>query len=125
MLLDGERWKHESLLRDPSQSGLRTAKRRQAHDIRALPRQTAALEPREPHQRQQQRRLADAITAKQREAASGVDLERNVLEHDGVAIAGRQALRGKKPSHGPPPRGRPRALSWPGRLRLARLRPAP
>src|SRR6202158_4879152 len=51
MLLDGERWKHESLLRDPSQSGLRTAKRRQAHDIRALPRQTAALEPREPHQR--------------------------------------------------------------------------
>src|ERR1700730_10568405 len=63
VLLDGQRRKHEALLRDPPQSGLRAAERRQAYDVRTFPRQAAAFEARETHQCQQQRRLADAVAA--------------------------------------------------------------
>src|SRR5204863_3990881 len=70
VLLDGERRKHETLLRYPAQSGVRTPPRRQSGDVAAVQREPSSLQAREPHQRQQQRRLAHAVAAEQREAAA-------------------------------------------------------
>src|SRR5207249_3715964 len=96
MLLDRERGKHVALLRHPSQARVRAPESRQPRDVAALPRQRAALEPRKPHQGEQQGRLADSVATQQREASALLQLERNVLQYDRVAVACGQAIRCKQ-----------------------------
>lgn len=124
VLLHRQRREHPALLRHPAQAGPRAPVRRHPGDVRAAPADAAAMQAREAHQRGQQRGLADAVAAQQREAAASVEAERHVVQHDGVAVAGGHALQRQQFSHARPPRGRPRARAGRRRSLAACLRSA-
>ena len=128
VLLDRERREHEPLLRHPAQARLAAAIGRQRGEVLAAPAHRAAAHAREPHQRDQQRRLAHAVAPEQREAVAFVQRERDVFQHDAVAVARGDAVDRQQLSHAAPRPGTPRARadrrrSRPARLPSARGRP--
>ena len=66
--------------------------RRERSDVAALPSDRTAADARETHDGEEQRAFADAIAAEDREAAVFGNLERDIVEHDGVAVAGAQVF---------------------------------
>ena len=52
----------------------------------------AGAQPRVPHDRRQQGRLADPVAPEQRQGAARRQVERDPLQNDGLAIAGRHAV---------------------------------
>src|SRR5229473_574070 len=110
ILLDAQRRKDFALLRHPAETGARAPMRRDPREVATAPGDAAAAHAREAHDREQQRRLADAVAAEQREAAAVRDIERQAIEHDGVAVAGAHVLkREQRVSHGASCPDRPRA----------------
>src|SRR6185312_3760351 len=92
VLVDGERAEDLALLRDPADPGARAPMRRQAAHLARAQAYRAAMQRRMPHDRRQQRRLADAVPAEHGERAARRQRQRHAFEHDRLAIAGAHAL---------------------------------
>ena len=110
----GQRREHVALLRHPAQAQPGAAVAGLAGDV--LPVEEDAPVPQAgcPHQGGEQGRLAHAVAPQQRQAAAGAERERQLLQHDGVAIAGANVFHTQQLSHGTPP-DRPRARAGAGR----------
>src|SRR4029453_16280440 len=84
ILLDVERGKYLALLRHPAEPVACTPMRGNARDVAPAPEDVAAADAGEAHDREQERRLADAVAPEQGEAAAFQALERDTIEHDGT-----------------------------------------
>src|SRR5205807_5455536 len=88
VFLDVERREDLSLLRHPADAEARAPVRRQARDVPPLPAHRAAMQARVAHDREEHRALADAVTTEDGETPRLAHIERDAVEHDGIAIAG-------------------------------------
>ena len=119
VLLDAQGGKDLALLRDPAEPGARTAMRGHPGQVAPAPPDGAAADIGVPHDRQEERGLAHAVPAQHGHAASRRHVERDPVQHDGVAVAGADAVqREQRLSHGRSGRGRPRGRA--GRRRCPR-----
>src|SRR5258705_3507502 len=124
ILLDIERGKYLALLRHPAEPVACAPMWGKARDVAPAPADGAASDAGEAHDREQEGRLADAVTPEQGEAAAQRDLERDAVEHDGIAITGAHTVQRKQRlSHDAPRRDRPRARAH--RRRFPRAYPPP
>src|SRR5258707_432628 len=99
ILLDGERFEDVALLRHPADAGKGALVRAQRRDVAAIEADTAGEEARHAHDRIDQGGLAHAVAAEQSERLSLGERERDVVEHDRLAVACAQPLDGQQFRH--------------------------
>src|SRR5690242_3012884 len=86
VLLDGQRRKDLTLLRHERNAETDPAMRRRSRHTLAGEADLAGAQQAMPHDRREQCRLADAVAAQYRERSSGRKIERDLLDHDRLAI---------------------------------------
>ena len=124
VLLHGERAEDVALLRHPADAQPGAHLRRQRADLAAAERDRSGEAARHADQRVEQRRLAGAVAAQQRQRLALAQAEGHVGQHDGAAVARGQVLDGQQVSHRGSRRDRRRARADRRRSPPARLRPA-
>src|SRR5581483_8222791 len=119
-------WEDLALLRHPADAFTRTVVGWHAGDVATAAGDRAVIDPRETLDGEQQRRLADAIAAKHGEAAVLQQGKRNVVEHNGIAVAGGDVVeREERLSHGDASRDKLRARARPRKSPAAAPRRTP
>ena len=120
VLLDRQRGEDLALLRHPAQSPEGAAVGRRRGDLGAAPRDRAAADVRVAHDGQEERGLADPVAPEHRQTASLGEIERHVVEHDRLAVAGSHVpQREQRLSHGALRRDRSPARAGRRRSRTA------
>src|SRR6202030_4659555 len=118
-----------ALLRYPPQTIARAPVRSEAREITPTPPDAAVTDASVTHDGENERRLADPVTPEHGEAARMRKLERNAVEHDGLAVARTQIVNseerlGRRFRHGVfRARDKPRAPAGPRRFPPACPRP--
>src|SRR5215470_5784948 len=92
ILLDGERFEDVALLRHPADAGKGTLVRAQRRDVAAIEADAAGEEARHAYDRINQGGLAHAVAAEQSERLALGERERDLVEHDRLAVACAQPL---------------------------------
>ena len=93
-----------ALLRHPADAGMRALVRPQAGDVAAVETDAAADVAGDADDRIDQRGLAHAVAAEQRQRLALGEAEADIRQHHGLAIAGRQPRDLQQLRHRPPPR---------------------
>ena len=102
VLLHGERAEDVALLRHPADAGVRAPLGALARDVAAVERGCVpAVCVRDADDGVDQRGLADAVAAEQRQRLAVGQREADVGQHDGLAVAGGEALDLQQVSHAP------------------------
>src|ERR1700757_590196 len=99
ILLDGERFEDVALLWHPADAGKGALVRAQRRDVAAIEADTAGEEARHAHDRIDQGGLAHAVAAEQSERLALGERERDLVEHDRLAVACAQPLDGQEVRH--------------------------
>jgi len=99
VLLDGERFEDVAFLRHPADPGMRALIRPQPGDVGAVERDAAAEIAGHPDNGVDQRGLAHAVAAKQRQRLAFGERQRDVRQHHGLAVAGAKAVYDKELRH--------------------------
>src|SRR5262245_58035398 len=99
ILLDGERFEDVAFLRHPADAGKGALVRAQRRDVAAIEADTAGEEARHAHDRIDQGGLAHAVAAEQSERLALGERERDLVEHDRLAVACAQPLDGQEFRH--------------------------
>ncbi len=86
--MHGERFENVALLRHPADAAMGALFRTQRGDIGAIERDLAAEIMRDADHRIDQRGLAHAVAAKERDRFAFAERQRDVGQHDGLAVTG-------------------------------------
>jgi hypothetical protein len=92
ILLDTERWKHATALRHQPHPAANGGERSTSGDVRTLEKDFSTPGRREADDRIDQRGLADTVAAEQADNLALLELQRDALQHIGVAVIGMDVL---------------------------------